>query len=97
MRSGKQFLDAILEIPSLTVDLLVEPLWTLLHVGHHEARIVLGFLALRPHHLRFINDATFPWPGLACPVLTLTLDMLGLSRDLRFTTSAFHVRLSFAC
>src|SRR5439155_22173452 len=63
-------LYSILEVTSFTVDFLVEPPRTLLHVGHHEARIVFWFLTLRSHHLGFVNDATFPRPGLARPVLT---------------------------
>src|SRR5215471_6365107 len=43
-----------------------------------------------------LNDATFPRPGLARPVRTLTVNMLGLPRGLRLTTRLFHCWLGFA-
>src|SRR5262249_58298909 len=46
-----QLLDAVLEVSSLTVNFLVNPLWTLLHVGNDEARIFLGLFAFAAHHL----------------------------------------------
>src|SRR5205085_9739541 len=72
------------------------PSRTLLHVGHHEPRIVFGFRTLRPQHLGFIHDATFPRPGLARAVVTLGVNMLGLLRALRSTTGPLHGRLRFS-
>src|SRR5262245_43171796 len=91
-----QLLDAVLEVSSLTVNFLVNPLWTLLHVGNDEARIFLGLFAFGAHHLGFIDDPTFPRPALVRAILTLAIDVLGLSRRLRSTTGRLHSGLGFA-
>ena len=47
------------------------PLRTLFQIRDHEARVVLGFLVRRSHHLGFINDASFPGPSLAGSISAL--------------------------
>jgi hypothetical protein len=38
-----QFPDAIFNVTALAVNMLVNPLWTLFHVGNDKTRIVSGF------------------------------------------------------
>ena len=54
-----QFFDPVFDIAPLTIHFFIEPLRTLLHVGHHEARVILGFALPMPHHCGFIDDALY--------------------------------------
>src|SRR5258708_36871389 len=47
------------------------PTAALFQIRDHEARVVLGFLVRRSHHLGFINDASFPGPSLAGSISAL--------------------------
>src|SRR5208337_5521651 len=85
-----QFLDPVLDVAPRTVDLLVNPLRTLLQVRDHEPWVVFGFFVRRSHHLGFINDASFPRPSLTGSVPAFAIDMLGLTRDFRRTPDPLH-------
>src|SRR6202166_5117059 len=87
--------DPILYVAPRTVNLLVNPLWALFQTGCHEARIVLRFLVRGAHHLGFVEDSSFPRPSLFGSVLALAINLFGLTRDLRRTTSLLHGGLCF--
>jgi hypothetical protein len=72
-----QFLDAILNITALAVDLFVNPLRTLFHVGDDKTRIVFGVFVRGADDLGFDDDAarTGPLPGR---VADFPINMFGL-------------------
>src|ERR1035437_1556829 len=87
-----QFFNPVFNVAPRTVDLLVNPLRTLLQVRDHEPWVVFGLLVGRSHHLGLIDDPSFPQPSLAGSVPAFAIDMLGLARDLRRPTDQDHHR-----
>src|ERR1017187_9297466 len=57
-----QFLDPVLDLTALAVNLFVDPLRALLQVGNDEARVVFGLFAVGTHDLGFEEDAAFSRP-----------------------------------
>src|SRR5664279_4829840 len=73
-----QFFYPILYFAALAVDLFVEPLRTLLHVGDDKAGIVFRLLSFGPHDLCLDDDATLSRPGLG-RIVGFAVDVLGLA------------------
>ena len=59
---GVQFLDAVFDLAALAVNLFVEPLRSLLHIGDDEAWVILWRLIFGAHYFGFDDDAAFPLP-----------------------------------
>src|SRR5438445_2927155 len=78
-----QFLDAIFQVPPLAIDLFVEPLGTLLHIGDHKTRIVFRIAVGMASDFRLIDDAPLILPSLLRFIAKLSVDVLGLSTFLR--------------
>ena len=76
-----QLLDPVLDVAALAVDLFVEPLRTLLHVGDYEARVVFGLFAFAANHLGLDQDAALPVPAPG-RVVDFAVDVFGLSGTL---------------
>src|SRR6266498_3087077 len=57
-----QFLNAIFNVTALAVNMLVNPLWTLFHVGNDETRIVSGLFVGCTDNFGFDDDAAQAWP-----------------------------------
>jgi hypothetical protein len=65
-------------VTALTVDMFVNPLWTLLHVSDDETRIVSGLFVGSTDDFGFDDDAALPrpLPGLAAE---FSINVFGLS------------------
>jgi hypothetical protein len=75
-----QFFDPVLDLATLAVDLFVEPLRTLCHVGDDEARVLFRLFAFGANHLSFEDHAAFSRPRFCC-VGGFAVDMFGLLRN----------------
>src|SRR6266436_2621537 len=53
-----QFLNAIFNVTALAIDMFVNPLWTLFHVGDDETRIVSGLFVGSADNFGFNDHAT---------------------------------------
>src|SRR5438445_433706 len=73
-----QFLDPILYVTALAVDMFVNPLRTLFHVGDDKPGIVFGVLIGSANDLGFDDDAAIAWP-LPGLVAGFPVNMFGLS------------------
>ena len=51
-----QFLNAIFNVTSLAVNMLVNPLWTLFHVGNDETRIVSGLFVGSADNFKIVGQ-----------------------------------------
>src|SRR6266480_8025687 len=91
-----QFFNSILDVTPLTIDLLVEPLGTLLHVGNHEARIIFRVAVGMASDFSLIDDATLILPGLLGFIAELPVNMLGLPAFLREAAGRAHGSLDQA-
>src|SRR5260370_11371364 len=84
-----QLLEAILYVTALAVDMFVNPLGTLFHVGDDETGIVSGVFIGGTDNLGFDDDATLPrpLPGL---IADFPVNMFGLSAAPRELARSSH-------
>src|SRR5258708_18795711 len=72
-----QFLDAVFYVTALAVDMFVNPLRTLFHVGDDKPGIVFGVLIGSADDLGFDDDAAQSWP-LPSLAANFPINMFGL-------------------
>ena len=72
-----KFLDAILDVATLTVDVFVNPLRTLFQVGDDKPGIIFGVFVGSADDLGFDDDTALTWP-LPGRVADFSINMFGL-------------------
>jgi len=79
LQAVMEFLDAVLDLPTAAIDLLVDPLGGPGEIADDEAGVLLGFPTGMPDHFGFDDDPALMLPGLG-PVAALSVDVLGFFR-----------------
>src|SRR6202011_2045076 len=84
-----QLFYAVFYVTALAIDMFVNPLWTLFHVGDDETRIVFRVFVGGADDLGFDDDAAIAWP-LPGLVADFPVNMFGLSAAPRELARSAH-------